>query len=67
MSLDEFQKPKMEAPKPPQGRVEPPPLPPKTPILEPSAVAGRGRPPLPYPLDDGPPPAVNMARKPDYR
>jgi hypothetical protein len=28
---------------------------------------GRQRPPLPYPIDDGPPPAVNMARKPDYK
>ena len=67
ISLDDFPKPKMEPPKPPQGRVDPPPLPPKTPIQEPSLLVGRGRPPLPYPLDDGPPPAVNMARKPDYR
>jgi hypothetical protein len=28
-------------------------------------AAGRGRPP--YPLDDGPPPPINLARKPDYR
>lgn len=49
-----------------QGRVEPPPLPPKTPILDPDmGAAGRGRPP--YPLDDGPPPPINLARKPDYR
>lgn len=67
MSQDEFPKPKMEPPKPPPARVEPPPLPPKTPIQDPGLPMGRGRPPLPYPLDDGPPPAVNMARKPDYR
>lgn len=50
------------------GRIEPPPLPPKTPIQEPASLsgAGRGRLPLPYP-DDGPPPKVNMARKPDYK
>ncbi|KAL3418023.1 patatin-like phospholipase [Phlyctema vagabunda] len=49
------------------GRVEPPPLPPKTPIQ--IGAAGRGKPAVitPYPLDDGPPPIVNMARKPDYR
>jgi hypothetical protein len=54
------------------GRVEPPPLPPKTPIPgqnEPGIMSPtvRVRPPLPYPVDDGPPPAVNMARKPDYK
>ncbi|KAF4633916.1 hypothetical protein G7Y89_g4203 [Cudoniella acicularis] len=70
MSLDEA--PRVPAVRPPQpqnsGRVEPPPLPPKTPILDPlSPTSGRTRPPLPYPVDDGPPPAVNMARKPDYR
>jgi hypothetical protein len=50
----------------------PPPLPPKTPILEKSgrnALGSSGnqisRPP--YPLDDGPPPVVNMARKPEYK
>jgi len=55
--------------KKPSGRVEPPPLPPKTPIpgSETSLPIGRQRPPLPYPMDDGPPPAVNMARKPDYK
>lgn len=64
-----------EAPKPPiinqlqnQGRVEPPPLPPKTPIQEPGLPMARSnRPQAPYPLEDGPPPAVNMARKPDYK
>ncbi len=62
-TMDERPKPK------PSGRVEPPPLPPKTPLpgSESSASMGRQRPPLPYPIDDGPPPAVNMARKPDYK
>ncbi len=53
-------------------RIEPPPLPPKTPLPESQSAAGRR--PLtasslpPYPLDDDePPPVVNMARKPDYR
>lgn len=56
-----------QRPKPPM-RVEPPPLPPKTPIPgQESTVSMRPRPPLPYPVDDGPPPAVNMARKPDYK
>lgn len=49
-------------------RIEPPPLPPKTPL--PEKQAGR-RPTAtvpPYPMDDdGPPPVVNMARKPEYR
>ncbi|KAJ0163604.1 hypothetical protein CTA2_2727 [Colletotrichum tanaceti] len=47
----------------------PPPLPPKTPLPEHQAAGGRrpiGSLPLPYPVDDEPPP-VNMARKPDYR
>ncbi|TVY46828.1 Calcium-independent phospholipase A2-gamma [Lachnellula occidentalis] len=64
-----------EAPKPPiikqlqnQGRVEPPPLPPKTPIPGDSGLPmGRHRPSVPYPLEDGPPPVVNMARKPEYK
>jgi len=62
-STDEWQRPN------PPGRVEPPPLPPKTPIQGSASLAsmGRQRPQLPYPVDDGPPPAVNMARKPDYR
>jgi hypothetical protein len=56
-----------QRPKPPM-RVEPQPLPPKTPIPgQESTVSMRPRPPLPYPVDDGPPPAVNMARKPDYK
>lgn len=57
-------------------RIEPPPLPPKTPLPEtqsaanrrPAAPAAAGGAPPPYPLDDDrPPPAVNMARKPDFR
>ncbi|TAQ90951.1 hypothetical protein B7494_g689 [Chlorociboria aeruginascens] len=49
------------------GRVEPPPLPPKTPIPG-GDLKGRSRPPIPppYPIDDMPPPPVNMARKPEY-
>ncbi|KAI1778148.1 FabD/lysophospholipase-like protein [Hypoxylon cercidicola] len=52
-------------------RIEPPPLPPKTPLPEKQSAGGR-RPPggaiPPYPMDeDGPPPVVNMARKPEYR
>ncbi|KAI1179175.1 acyl transferase/acyl hydrolase/lysophospholipase [Nemania sp. FL0916] len=54
-------------------RIEPPPLPPKTPLPN-NQGAGNRRPapldqaPPPYPLDDvGPPPAVNMARKPNFR
>ncbi|KAH6674259.1 acyl transferase/acyl hydrolase/lysophospholipase [Halenospora varia] len=70
MSSDDAPRVPIARPPIPQnnGRVEPPPLPPKTPIQDPlSPVSGRPRPPLPYPMDDGPPPAVNMARKPDYR
>ncbi|KAI9751499.1 MAG: hypothetical protein M4579_006035 [Chaenotheca gracillima] len=64
-----------------EGRLSPPPLPPKTPL--PYAEDGNGRdsrrylPPrdqefsrsgqkLPYPEADGPPPVINMARKPEY-
>ncbi|ORY57263.1 acyl transferase/acyl hydrolase/lysophospholipase [Pseudomassariella vexata] len=52
-------------------RIEPPPLPPKTPLLE--NQAGRrpgttGSQPPPYPLDDdAPPPAVNWSGKPRGR
>lgn len=50
-------------------RIEPPPLPPKTPLLDGETAGGRKRPSdaPPYPMDDEPPPAVNMAKKPDYR
>ncbi|KAK3378611.1 acyl transferase/acyl hydrolase/lysophospholipase [Podospora didyma] len=55
----------------PPPRVEPPPLPPKTPLPEnqlrvsraPAAVAVATP---PYPLDEDAPPPVNMARKPNY-
>ena len=54
-------------------RPEAPPLPPKTPISstgggrwQPSNPTGHPRPPLPYPDTDGPPPAINMSRKPEY-
>ena len=58
-------------------RNEAPPLPPKTPIshhesrparIQHPSPRGNGNlpPPLPYPDTDGPPPAVNMARKPEY-
>lgn len=52
-----------------------PPLPPKTPINFPDGEdvrrhtvppRGNGHVILPYPDDDGPPPTVNMARKPEY-
>ena len=54
-------------------RTSPPPLPPKTPLSPPSGhpalQANMMRPPsgvvLPYPDTDGPPPVVNMARKPN--
>ncbi|KAI1439218.1 acyl transferase/acyl hydrolase/lysophospholipase [Xylaria sp. CBS 124048] len=55
-------------------RISPPPLPPKTPLPgSPGAGSRRrstqpGQNLLPYPVeDDGPPPAVNMARKPNFR
>ncbi|CAJ2502533.1 Uu.00g099270.m01.CDS01 [Anthostomella pinea] len=54
-------------------RIEPPPLPPKTPLPETQSAGGRrpgppGQAPLPYPMDDDrPPPAVNMAMKPGFR
>jgi hypothetical protein len=50
-----------------------PPRPPKTPIqrdVKPAMQGTMPRPPagtvLPYPDNDGPPPVVNMARKPEY-
>ena len=58
------------------GRTSPPPLPPKTPIqyidprdprwYPPSPARRNGMTKLPYPDTDGPPPAINMARKPEY-
>ncbi|KFA62354.1 hypothetical protein S40285_08588 [Stachybotrys chlorohalonatus IBT 40285] len=55
---------------PPPTRLEPPPLPPKTPLPDQQA-SQRFPAPLPsppYPMDDDEaPPPVNMARKPEYR
>ncbi|KAB5577536.1 acyl transferase/acyl hydrolase/lysophospholipase [Coniochaeta sp. 2T2.1] len=77
MSSDE--QPRRAAPPVPQQqaqqphRIEPPPLPPKTPLPEHQmggGGGGRGRgrtTTVPYPMDDEPPPVVNMARKPEYR
>ncbi|KAL5889796.1 hypothetical protein ACKVWC_005024 [Pyricularia oryzae] len=53
----------------PRRGLGPPPLPPKTPIPENHVAGGGRRPPTngkvpPYPMDDEPPPAVNMAMKP---
>ena len=60
----------------PYSHHEAPPLPPKTPIPDavgarrynstPSRRPGNVPAPLPYPDTDGPPPAVNMARKPEF-
>lgn len=48
-------------------RIEPPPLPPKTPLPE-NQRRNANLPHVPYPVDDDEaPPVVNMARKPDYR
>ncbi|KAI9663316.1 MAG: hypothetical protein M1831_002600 [Alyxoria varia] len=48
----------------------PPPLPPKTPVGGARPLGPMSRPPagvtLPYPDTDGPPPPINMARKPEY-
>ncbi|KAI0456890.1 acyl transferase/acyl hydrolase/lysophospholipase [Xylaria acuta] len=54
-------------------RIEPPPLPPKTPLPDNLGAGNRrlappSQAPPPYPLDEvGPPPTVNMARKPNFR
>jgi len=48
-------------------RIEPPPLPPKTPLQDNQLRRPVGPAP-PYPMDDdAPPPPVNMAKKPEYR
>ncbi|KAI9704588.1 MAG: hypothetical protein M1820_005501 [Bogoriella megaspora] len=50
-------------------RSSPPPIPPKTPIQKMGSLSLRGYPAtggLPYPVEDGPPPVVNMARKPEF-
>ncbi|KAI9889713.1 MAG: hypothetical protein M1814_005012 [Vezdaea aestivalis] len=44
----------------------PPPLPPKTPLPLQVGYGRRPQQPLPYPDDDGPPPAVDYSRKPQY-
>ena len=59
-----------------RGRGDAPPLPPKTPIdghrpppafgSSPLRANGNAAVRLPYPDDDGPPPVVNMAGKPEY-
>jgi hypothetical protein len=67
---------------PPQQSGGPPPLPPKTPLTEPARPVMQQKPPapgmqatltrppagviLPYPDTDGPPPTVNVARKPEF-
>jgi len=67
---------------PPTTRTTPPPLPPKTPLSYPDMtvpqsprtftnIVALGKSPprggsLPYPDTDGPPPIVNLARKPEY-
>ncbi|ATY61577.1 Acyl transferase/acyl hydrolase/lysophospholipase [Cordyceps militaris CM01] len=74
MSPDEHACPLPPTPRsaPPSTRIEPPPLPPKTPLpghRVTSSHASNGH-ALPYPTDDeeeAPPPPVNMARKPEYR
>jgi hypothetical protein len=70
VSLDEYPRPNeppLPPPPPAAPKHSPPPLPPKTPIVENLGAGGeRKRIPPPYPLDDGPPPVVNMARKPKY-
>lgn len=48
-------------------RPSPPPLPPKTPIPQAPISRPPGGMPLPYPDTDGPPPIVNLARKPELR
>lgn len=57
------------------ARRSPPPLPPKTPLPYPdgrdprrpnTSPRGNGNVKLPYPDTDGPPPMVNMARKPEF-
>ncbi|KAI0394679.1 acyl transferase/acyl hydrolase/lysophospholipase [Xylariaceae sp. FL0594] len=71
MSPDEHPRPRPAQIHP--NRIAPPPLPPKTPLPESVGAGGRRPGPPgpfqpPYPMDDvGPPPTVNMARKPIYR
>lgn len=71
MSPDEHpRQPQTQHNAPPATRIEPPPLPPKTPLPDHQHTGPRRAQPTapPYPMDDdAPPPPVNMARKPDYR
>ena len=65
MSQDD--QPKWAQPLAPSALMGPPPLPPKTPLPESQGRRGYGHGGgLPYPLDDEAPPAVNMAKKPNY-
>lgn len=71
MSPDEHPKPPHAPPAAaafPPERIEPPPLPPKTPLPDHQGPVWRPTPAMapPYPVDDEAPPPVNMARKPDY-
>lgn len=65
VSLDEHQRPPEPMPRPTPPSQSAPPVPPKTPIQDHVKLSPTRLPP-PYPLNDGPPPAVNMARKPEY-
>ncbi|KJZ72493.1 hypothetical protein HIM_08162 [Hirsutella minnesotensis 3608] len=78
MSPDEHPKPLPPHPTVPLAtRIEPPPLPPKTPLpdskhrshhQQQSSLGRTPRVPTPpYPMDEGPPPPVNMARKPELQ
>lgn len=71
-STDEFPRKQAYMQQHQPHRIEPPPLPPKTPLPEAQGAGNRrpmpsGQAPPPYPFDDGPPPVVNMAKKPNLR
>lgn len=72
MSPDEHARPTPPAPQsaPPSTRIEPPPLPPKTPLpghrVASHASNNGGAPPYPVDEEEAPPP-VNMSKKPNYR
>ncbi|RDA84738.1 hypothetical protein CP532_5235 [Ophiocordyceps camponoti-leonardi (nom. inval.)] len=76
MGPDEHPRPPPQQSAPPPA-ITPPPLPPKTPLPGSQRRQPQQRPlppprpprvpTPPYPLDDEPPPPVNMARKPGYR
>ena len=61
MAFQQYQSP--VSPRRVGDRKSPPPLPPKTPIEN---VRRHPSQDLPYPVDEGPPPVVNMARKPEF-